>query len=78
MRAVCALPLYVGFGVGTPAQAARVAACADGAIVGSALLRQLADDADPEAARATAAAFIGDLYRAMNPEADAPAKGDRS
>jgi len=78
VRALCALPLYVGFGVGTPAQAARVAACADGAIVGSALLRRLAAAADPEAARRAAAAFVGDLYRAMNPATDAPVKGDRS
>ena len=78
VRAVCALPLYVGFGVGTPAQAARVAGCADGAIVGSALLRRLADAADPDAARTAAATFVTDLYRSMNPEADAPVKGDRS
>lgn len=77
-RAICTLPLYVGFGVSTSAHAVRVAACADGAIVGSALLQKLADAADPEAARAKAATFIGELYRAMNPEADAPVKGDRS
>jgi tryptophan synthase alpha chain len=78
VRAICTLPMYVGFGVSTSTQAARVAACADGAIVGSALLRKLADAADPEAARAQAATFIGELYHAMNPEADAPVKGDRS
>jgi tryptophan synthase alpha chain len=39
VRAACDLPLYVGFGIGRPDQAARVAAAADGAIVGSALLR---------------------------------------
>jgi tryptophan synthase alpha chain len=77
-RAICTLPLYVGFGVSTSAQAARVSACADGAIVGSALLRKLADTADPEAARARAATFIRELYRAMNSAADAPAKGDHS
>lgn len=77
-RAICTLPLYVGFGVSTSAQAARVAACADGAIVGSALLRKLADAVDPKDARAKAAAFSGELYRAMNPETEAPVKGDRS
>ena len=38
------LPLYVGFGISEPAHAARVAACADGAVVGSALIR-LIDEA---------------------------------
>ena len=32
-------PLYVGFGISTPADAARVAAVADGIVVGSALLK---------------------------------------
>jgi len=36
-------PLAVGFGVSTPEQAARVAAFADGVIVGSALVQLLAD-----------------------------------
>ena len=76
VRAACALPLYVGFGVGTPAQARRVAACADGAIVGSALLRRLADLADPAAARETAAVFIEELARAMSGPVG-PTKGDR-
>jgi tryptophan synthase alpha chain len=78
VRSICALPLYVGFGVSTAAQATRVAACADGAIVGSALLRNLAEAADAADARAKAAAFIGALYQAMNPATEAPVKGDHS
>jgi tryptophan synthase alpha chain len=39
VRAASDLPLAVGFGIGTPAQAQRVAAAADGVIVGSALVR---------------------------------------
>ena len=78
VRAACALPLYVGFGVGTAAQAARVAACADGAIVGSALLRRLDKAEDAEVARATAAGFIGELDRAMNTGAAGRAKGERT
>lgn len=77
VRAACALPLYVGFGVGTAVQAARVAACADGAIVGSALLRRLESTSEAEAARATAAEFIGELDRAMNAGAADRAKGER-
>lgn len=67
VRAAVALPLYVGFGVGTPAQAARVAACADGVIVGSALLRRLEGAGEAGEARAAAAAFCGELRAAMAP-----------
>jgi tryptophan synthase alpha chain len=76
VRAACALPLYVGFGVGTPEQAARVGRCADGAIVGSALLRRLATGAGAEAARADTAAFLGELHHALNPAGHGPAKGE--
>ena len=43
-RAVTELPLAVGLGVSTRAQAAEVAGYADGVIVGSALVRALTDD----------------------------------
>ena len=49
-RAVTDLPIGVGLGVSTGAQAAEIAAYADGVIVGSALVRVLLDDsADPPA-----------------------------
>jgi len=41
VRKASELPLAVGFGIGTPAQARRVAAAADGVIVGSALIRAI-------------------------------------
>ncbi len=41
------LPLAVGFGIGTPEQAAAVAALADGVVVGSALVKQ-AGGTEPE------------------------------
>jgi tryptophan synthase alpha chain len=48
------LPVAVGLGVSTPAQAAQVAGFADGVIVGSAFVRRLADAATPgEAVTAT-------------------------
>lgn len=40
IRAHTALPVAVGFGVGTAAQAAQVAAIADGVIVGSAIVKR--------------------------------------
>jgi tryptophan synthase alpha chain len=49
VRAVSDLPVCVGLGVSTGAQAAEVASFADGVIVGSALVRCLADAPDPAA-----------------------------
>ena len=46
-RQMTATPICVGLGVSTGAQAAQVAAFADGVIVGSALVRCLADAASP-------------------------------
>jgi tryptophan synthase alpha chain len=43
------LPVAVGLGVSNGAQAAQVAAFADGVIVGSAFVRRLLDAPDPEA-----------------------------
>jgi tryptophan synthase alpha chain len=57
-RAATDLPLAVGFGIGTPDQAARVAGIADGVIVGSALVKTVATARDPAAA---AGAFVGSL-----------------
>ncbi len=42
IRAVSRLPVAVGFGIGTPAQAAAAARVADGVVVGSALMDALA------------------------------------
>jgi tryptophan synthase alpha chain len=38
------LPVAVGFGIGTRAQVAQVAACADGVVVGSALVNSVRDN----------------------------------
>ncbi len=42
IRGATRLPVAVGFGIGTPAQAAAAARCADGVVVGSALMDALA------------------------------------
>jgi tryptophan synthase alpha chain len=46
-RLMTDLPICVGLGVSTGAQAAQVAAFADGVIVGSALVRCLSDGGSP-------------------------------
>jgi len=44
VRAASPLPLAVGFGIGTPAQARATAALADGVVVGSAIVEALGQD----------------------------------
>jgi tryptophan synthase alpha chain len=49
-RAVTEVPLYVGFGISTPEQAASAAALADGVVVGSRAI-QVADESGPAGLR---------------------------
>jgi tryptophan synthase alpha chain len=58
-------PVCVGFGISTPAQVAAVARLADGAIVGSALVRAIAGARGRAAALRTAAAFVTRLKRGL-------------
>jgi tryptophan synthase alpha chain len=62
LRPLTDLPLLVGVGIGTPAQASEACAFADGVIVGSALVRRLVDG-DREGAMAMA----GEFRRAIGP-----------
>ena len=68
VRAANPLPLYVGFGIATPDDAARVAACADGAVVGSALIKTIDQADDPSGAVKTAREFLSRMHNALNPE----------
>jgi tryptophan synthase alpha chain len=56
------MPVCVGIGVSTPAQAAEVCEVADGVVVGSALVRRLLEGGGPEGA----AAFVGSLREAID------------
>jgi tryptophan synthase alpha chain len=51
VRAVTPLPVVVGFGIGTPGQAAAAARSADGVVVGSALVEALGTGGLPAAER---------------------------
>ena len=67
------LPVAVGFGIRTAAQAGRIAACADAAVVGSALVDRLAAhlDSDGRATPACAPAvhdLVRDLARGVRAE----------
>jgi tryptophan synthase alpha chain len=58
VRAASGAPAAVGFGIGTPEQAAQVGAIADGVIIGTRLVRAVADAPDREAAVDAVSAFL--------------------
>lgn len=59
------VPVAVGFGIGTPDQAAAVGRIADGVIIGSRLVRIAAEAATPEQASAEAEAFVSSCRDAL-------------
>ncbi|MBM4426986.1 MAG: tryptophan synthase subunit alpha [Chloroflexi bacterium] len=62
VRAHTSAPVCVGFGIGTPEQAAQVGALADGVIVGSACVKMIGSSKKPvETAKQFAAEFRGAL-----------------
>lgn len=65
-RARASLPVMVGFGISTPAQAASVSAQGAGVIVGSALLRAIGE-APPEQAGEVTREFLSQMVQAMRP-----------
>jgi tryptophan synthase alpha chain len=73
LRRHTGLPLAIGFGIRTPAQAAEAAAIADGAVVGTALVDALAAslDAEGRATLGTVAAVL-DQVRALAAAIRAP------
>ena len=65
LRRLTTKPVCVGFGISTPAQAARVAQTADGVIVGSALVQRIAAARTSAGAVAAGERFVRRLRRAM-------------
>jgi tryptophan synthase alpha chain len=63
VRLATDLPLAIGFGIGTPEQAASVACFGDGVIVGSALVKAIGEAEKPVAA---AHDFVASLRAAMD------------
>jgi tryptophan synthase alpha chain len=62
LKARTNLPVLLGFGISTPAQAAEASALADGVVVGAALMRRILDGATPD----EAGAYVRDLRTAMS------------
>ena len=62
IKAATPLPVCVGFGIRTPAAAAEIAAVADGAVVGSAIVERIGAGDDP----ASVLAFVSSLAEATH------------
>lgn len=61
------LPVGVGFGINTPEAAARVAQIADAVVVGSAMVKRIADLVEsPERIAPDLGSFVAELRRAMD------------
>ena len=69
VREEAAVPAAVGFGIGTPEQAAQVGETADGVIIGSRLVRIAGDAGSGERAAAEAAEFLLACREALAGEA---------
>jgi tryptophan synthase alpha chain len=59
-KAEAATPVAVGFGIGTPEQAAQVGKIADGVIIGSRLVRAAGEGDSPQAAADAVASFLSE------------------
>jgi tryptophan synthase alpha chain len=70
IREACSLPVAVGFGIKDAASACAVAECADGVVVGSALVNAAAaaveEGGDHAAARGAAAALLADIRSGLD------------
>jgi tryptophan synthase alpha chain len=64
-KAEAEVPVAVGFGIGTPEQAARVGEVADGVIVGSRLVRAVGEAGSPSAAADAVASFLREARTAL-------------
>jgi tryptophan synthase alpha chain len=64
-KAEAQTPVAVGFGIGTPGQAAVVGRIADGVIIGSRLVRAAGEGGSPAGAADAVASFLGETREAL-------------
>jgi tryptophan synthase alpha chain len=74
IRKISAIPVAVGFGVATPEDAGKVAAIADGVIVGSAIVKQIAAHQQNSGMAAQVGSFVKSLKGAMASSAKTTAR----
>lgn len=65
-KALTDRPVLVGVGVGTAAQAAEVAAVADGVVIGSAIVRRVLEADTPDDAVASVGRFVAEVRDALD------------
>jgi tryptophan synthase alpha chain len=65
-KAEASTPVAVGFGIGTPEQAAQVGEIADGVIIGSRLVRAAGEGGSPQGAADAVTSFLGDTREALS------------
>jgi tryptophan synthase alpha chain len=66
IRKISALPLVIGFGISTPAQAAAVATCADGVVIGSAFVSIIQEHGAKDDLIQIASSFVRDIKKALS------------
>jgi len=64
-KADASTPVAVGFGIGTPQQAAQVGQIADGVIIGSRLVRAAGEGGSPQGAADAVASFLSETRLAL-------------
>jgi tryptophan synthase alpha chain len=65
IRKISTLPLVIGFGISTPAQAARIASYADGVVIGSAFVRLIEENGAKDDLIQIASSFTKDIKKAL-------------
>jgi len=66
LKRMTALPVAVGFGISTPAQAAAIAPLVDGVVVGSALVRLIGEKAGSADLVPAASSYAAEIRRAID------------
>jgi tryptophan synthase alpha chain len=66
IRKVSSLPVAIGFGISTPAQAGEIAPLGDGIVVGSALMKVIEEGQKKGALIDSISSFVKDLKKAMD------------
>jgi tryptophan synthase alpha chain len=66
IRKVTALPLAIGFGISTPEQAKEIALYGDGIVVGSALVKLIAENSQRSDLVALVSQYVGEMKKAIS------------
>jgi tryptophan synthase alpha chain len=66
IRRLSNLPVVAGFGISTPQQVAEIAPLADGIVIGSAIVRMIADNQGKEGLPQLVSSYIGEIRKALD------------